>query len=46
MDAAPQDRVADYRIDLTRLLYMFYMDQEQQLARAARLGHAAARRRD
>ncbi|HEY1076691.1 MAG TPA: Pycsar system effector family protein [Fontimonas sp.] len=34
MDAVPQDRVADYRIDLTRLLYMFYMDQEQQLARA------------
>lgn len=28
------DRVADYRIDLTRLLYMFYMDLEQQLARA------------
>jgi hypothetical protein len=33
LDAA-LDRVADYRIDLTRLLYMFYMDLEQQLARA------------
>ncbi len=28
------DTVAGYRLDLTRLLYMFYMDMEQQLARA------------
>ncbi|MGQ0618600.1 MAG: Pycsar system effector family protein [Panacagrimonas sp.] len=36
MNSAPPslDRVADYRVDLTRLLYMFYMDLEQQLARA------------
>ena len=29
----PTDAVGDYRIDLTRLLYMLYMDSEQQLAR-------------
>ena len=28
------DTVAGYRLDLTRLLYMFYMDTEQQLTRA------------
>ncbi len=27
------DAVGDYRVDLTRLLYMLYMDSEQQLAR-------------
>lgn len=30
----PSDIVADYRLDLTRLLSMFYMDTEQQLTRA------------
>ena len=30
----PRDTVGGYRLDLTRLLYMFYMDTEQQLTRA------------
>ncbi len=31
---AAQERVADNRIDFTRLLYLLYMDLEQQIARA------------
>jgi hypothetical protein len=34
MSEQPLERVAEYRIDLTRLLNMFYMDMEQQIARA------------
>lgn len=29
-----QERVADYRIDFTRLLYLLYVDLEQQISRA------------
>ena len=32
--ATRDDTVAGYRLDLPRLLYMFYMDTEQQLTRA------------